>query len=189
MRPKNKSIRKCKKWHCATGVHGHCIADWFRQVPTSSDKSEQLWSAIFSQPWDARCPNLAHPQTCVQFSNRTSLETLRPSQVVETPFRHASIGVRCELVWSATFLGSTSKSDISSESSRLAEFEWSRAFQSPTACPSAAKKICGSHRFGVGPGQADKMALVQELSKAITFLSEFLSWWNFTFELSYARAF
>ena len=21
---KNKSIRKCKKWHCATNVHGHC---------------------------------------------------------------------------------------------------------------------------------------------------------------------
>ena len=36
-------------------------------------------------------------------------------------------------------------------------------------CPSAAKKRCGSHLFGVGPGQADKTALVQELSKAITF--------------------
>ena len=21
---KNKSIRKCKKWHCATNIHGHC---------------------------------------------------------------------------------------------------------------------------------------------------------------------
>ena len=36
-------------------------------------------------------------------------------------------------------------------------------------CPSAAKKNCGSHLFGVCPGQADKTALVQELSKAITF--------------------
>ena len=37
-------------------------------------------------------------------------------------------------------------------------------------CPSAAKKSCGSHLFwGVGPGEADKTALVQELSKAITF--------------------
>ena len=36
-------------------------------------------------------------------------------------------------------------------------------------CPSAAKKICGSHLFGVGPGEADKTALVQELSSAVTF--------------------
>ena len=61
VRPKKKSIRKCKKWHCATSVHGHCIVDWFRQVRTGLDKSEQMWSAIFPQPWVARCPNLAHP--------------------------------------------------------------------------------------------------------------------------------
>ena len=36
-------------------------------------------------------------------------------------------------------------------------------------CPSAAKKSCGSHLFGVCPGKADKTALVQDLSKAITF--------------------
>ena len=36
-------------------------------------------------------------------------------------------------------------------------------------CLSAARKSCGSHLFGVGPGEADKTALVQELSKAITF--------------------
>ena len=36
-------------------------------------------------------------------------------------------------------------------------------------CPSAAKKSCGSHHFWVGTGKADKTALVQELSKAITF--------------------
>ena len=36
-------------------------------------------------------------------------------------------------------------------------------------CPSVAKKSGGSHLFGVGPGEADKTALVQELSKAITF--------------------
>ena len=35
---------------------------------------------------------------CVQFPNRTLLETLRPSEVVESAFRHASVGVRCELV-------------------------------------------------------------------------------------------
>ena len=29
----------------------------------------------------------------MQFSNRTSLETLRPSEVVETALRHASVGV------------------------------------------------------------------------------------------------
>ena len=38
------------------------------------------------------------PQTCVQYSNRTSLETLRPSEVVESGLRHASVGVRCEMV-------------------------------------------------------------------------------------------
>ena len=43
-------------------------------------------------------PNLANPQTCVQFSNRVSLEKLRPSEVVEAALRHASIGVRRELV-------------------------------------------------------------------------------------------
>ena len=38
------------------------------------------------------------PQTCEQYSNDTSLETLRPSKVVESGLRHASVGVRCELV-------------------------------------------------------------------------------------------
>ena len=33
-------------------------------------------------------------------------------------------------------------------------------------CPSAAKKSCGSHLFGVCAGEADRTALVQELSKA-----------------------
>ena len=37
------------------------------------------------------------------------------------------------------------------------------------ACPSAARKSGSSHLFGVGPGQADKTTLVQELSEAITF--------------------
>ena len=37
-------------------------------------------------------------KTGVQFSNRTSLEILRPSEVVETALRHASVGVSCEMV-------------------------------------------------------------------------------------------
>ena len=36
-------------------------------------------------------------------------------------------------------------------------------------CPSAAKKSCGSHLLGVGLGEDDKTALVQELSKTIIF--------------------
>ena len=36
-------------------------------------------------------------------------------------------------------------------------------------CPSEAKKSCGSHLFGVGPGEADKTALMQELSNTIIF--------------------
>ena len=99
------------------------IVDSLGQVRTGLDKSEQVWSIIFPQLWVTPYPNLAHLQTCVQFSNRTSLETLRPSEVVETELRHASIGVRCELVWSATFPGSNSKSDTSLESLGLAEFE------------------------------------------------------------------
>ena len=45
----------------------------------------------------------------------------------------------------------------------------SRPFEQRMTCPSAAKKSCCSHLFGVGPGEDDKTALVQELSKAITF--------------------
>ena len=41
----------------------------------SLGKSEQVWSTNFPQPWVPRSSNLAHPQTCVQFPNRTSLET------------------------------------------------------------------------------------------------------------------
>ena len=37
------------------------------------------------------------------------------------------------------------------------------------ASPSAARKSGSSHLFGVGPDEADKTALVQELLKAITF--------------------
>ena len=45
----------------------------------------------------------------------------------------------------------------------------SRAFQQRTTSPSEAKKNCGSHHFGVGPGEADETTLVLELSEAITF--------------------
>ena len=44
-------------------------------------------------------------------------------------------------------------------------------FSPVLTCPSEAKKSCGSHLLGVGPVEADKTALVQESSKAITFLS------------------
>ena len=92
--------------HVRTGL------DVFGQVWTGLDKSDQVWTTIFPQSWVARCPNLAHHQTCMQFSNHTSLETVRPFKVVKTAFRHASIGVRCELVWSATFLRRTTTTDV-----------------------------------------------------------------------------
>ena len=38
------------------------------------------------------------------------------------------------------------------------------------------RKVAVHNLFGVGPGQADKTALVQELSKAINFFSYSLSW-------------
>ena len=62
-------------------------------------------------------------KTCLQFSSRTSLETLRPCKVVETALRPASIHVRFELVWSAIFLRRISMTRTLLESSRLAEFE------------------------------------------------------------------
>ena len=84
-------------------AHGHCIVDRFRQVSTGLDKSEQVWRAFFLNRELHAVVIWPIPQTCVQFSNHTSLETLQLSQGVETAFHHASIGVRCELVWSATF--------------------------------------------------------------------------------------
>ena len=52
------------------------------------------------------------------------LETLRPSEVVKTALRHASVGVRCEMVLSATFLRRTTTTEILLESSRLGELEY-----------------------------------------------------------------
>ena len=70
-------------------------SDQFGQVWTSQTRCEALFflnrESHAVQIWPT-------PQTCVQFSNCTSLETLRPSEVVETALHHASIGVRCELV-------------------------------------------------------------------------------------------
>ena len=118
IRLKNKSVRKCKKMT----LRDECTWSLYcAYVLTSLDKSKQAWSTIFPQPWVPRSSNFAHPQTCVQFPNRTSLETLRPSGVVESALRHASVGVRCELVWSATFLQRTTTSEISLESSWLGE--------------------------------------------------------------------
>ena len=101
-------------------VHGHCIVDRFGEVWTSQNRCKALFflnrESHAVQIWPT-------PKTYVQFSNRTSLETLRPSEVVETAFRHASIGIRCEPVWSATFLPRTSTGHKLLESSRLAELE------------------------------------------------------------------
>ena len=74
------------------------------QVQTSQNRCEALF---FLNPESHAVKIWPTPKTCVQFSNCTSLETLQPSQVVETALRHASIGKRCELVWSATFFFGT----------------------------------------------------------------------------------
>ena len=103
------------------------------QVHTGSDRFGQVRIGVnryFSSTVSHTLSNIGPPpKTCLQFSNRTSLETLWPSEVVETALRHASIGLRCELEWSATFLGSTSKSNISLESSQLSEFECESFFR------------------------------------------------------------
>ena len=76
-------------------VNGHCIIRRSGQVWKSQKRCEVLFfvngESQALQIWPT-------PQTCVQYSNRTSLETLRPSEVVESGLRHASVGVRCELV-------------------------------------------------------------------------------------------
>ena len=70
-------------------------SDRIREAWTSQDRCEALFFLKRElhgvQIWPT-------PQTYVQFSNRASLKTLRPSEGVETVLRHASIGVRCELV-------------------------------------------------------------------------------------------
>ena len=121
---KNKSIVKCKKM---TARRAYMVTvlwtglDRFVQVWASQNRCEVLFfcnrESHALQIWPI-------PKTCVQFSNYTSLETLRLSEVVETAFRHASIGVRCEPVWSATFLGCTSTGDTALESSRLAQLKY-----------------------------------------------------------------
>ena len=42
-------------------IHGHCIVRRSGHVRTSLDKTEQVWSTIFPQPWVPRSLNLAHP--------------------------------------------------------------------------------------------------------------------------------
>ena len=67
----------------------------FGQVWTSQNTCEALLFLNRESHAVQICPTR---QTCVQFSNRTSLETLRPSEVVETALPDASLGKRCELV-------------------------------------------------------------------------------------------
>ena len=65
------------------------------------DKSGQVRTGVkyyFSSTVSPTLFKLAPPKkTSVQFPNHTSLETLRPSKVVETALRHASVGVRWEI--------------------------------------------------------------------------------------------
>ena len=86
---------------------------------TGSDKFGEVWTsqntceALFFLNRESHAVQIwPTPKTCMQVSNRTSLEPLWPSKVVETALQYASVGVRCELVWSATFLRYTSKSDV-----------------------------------------------------------------------------
>ena len=71
---------------------------------TGSDRFGQVWTsqntceALFFLNHESHAVQIwPSPQTCVQFPNRNSLETLRPFKVVET-LRYASIGIRCELM-------------------------------------------------------------------------------------------
>ena len=69
-------------------------SDRFGQVWTSQNRCE----ALFFLNRESRAVQIwPRPQTRVQFSNRTSLNTLQPSEMVETALRHTVIGERCEL--------------------------------------------------------------------------------------------
>ena len=67
-----------------------------------SDKSGQVRTRVKYYFSSTVSPTLfkysPNPQTCVEFPNRTSLETLRPSEGVESGLSHTSVGVRCELM-------------------------------------------------------------------------------------------
>ena len=58
-------------------------SDKFGRVSTSQNRCEVLFFLNRESHAVQISPT---PQTCVQFSNRASLETLRPSEVVETAF-------------------------------------------------------------------------------------------------------
>ena len=57
-------------------------------------------------------------ETCVQLSHSTSLKNLRPYEGVEAP-SHGLIAMRCERVWSATFLPCSAMRLMLFERSRL----------------------------------------------------------------------
>ena len=87
-------------------LHGkHTWSLYCGQVRTGSDRFGPVWTsqnrceALFFLNQELHAGQIwPTPKTCVQFSNRIWLDYLRPSEVVETALRHASIGVRCELV-------------------------------------------------------------------------------------------
>ena len=112
VRLKNKSLRKGE-------IHIVQQAYLVTDLWTGLDRFEQVRTGtIFLNRESHALQILPTPETCVQFSNRTSLETLRPIEVVETALCHAPIGVRWELVWSATFLPRASTGPKSLESSQ-----------------------------------------------------------------------
>ena len=74
---------------------------------TGSDRFGQVRTGVkryFSSTMSCTLSKFGPSPNLCAVSNRTSLETLWPSEVVETALRHPSFGLRCELVWSATFL-------------------------------------------------------------------------------------
>ena len=71
-----------------TNVHCHCIVDRLGKVWTSQNR----WEVLFFLYRESHALQIwPTPKTCMQFSNRTLLETLRPSEVVETALRHTSL--------------------------------------------------------------------------------------------------
>ena len=124
IRPKNKSIRKCKN---DIVRRAYMVTDC-GQVQTGSDRFGQVRTGVkhyFSSTVSRTLAKSGPPPKLVcSFLTVPHSNLLRPFEVVETAFCHASIGVRCELVWSATFLGRTSTGDTALESSRLAQFEY-----------------------------------------------------------------
>ena len=83
VRLKNKSIQKCKKLHCATSVHGHCIVHRFRQVRTNQNRCKALFFLNRESHAVQICPN---PKAVCSFLTVSRSKLYDPPKWWKQPF-------------------------------------------------------------------------------------------------------